>query len=219
MEASPPVPAQDASPSLLAYLFADRLIEADDEGAEVPCRGTHINKEKLSAQLMAFGFWSLRERGIVALAIHKVLFLKHLRPSLVGSADGLPKLESLIVVLTSGKADNASVGRTIAGPQLEPSDPWNHVIRTVQEEASALGLGTPLPQPDKKLFRWAPPPPFDADCAAIAAFEGEFEAVFARWEAFGAAEPDLRKRLVRDCKAGLEFHSPKGRQTVYQGPT
>jgi hypothetical protein len=188
----PPTAAPSAP--LLLFLFADKFVPAASRltGAhEVPCRNVKAALNPLADLMLAVGFWSLRQQGIIQiepLAKKKMLVMNTTvaRVTTLRSAPA-PGLEGYLL-----GAVNSVNGQEVfhAVHSLWPGDvTWPHkeLVAMSAPEASALGLEQ-----------------FGAyNCAAIAPLEGYADSLLAHWNAFMANEAVLHKAILDGCKAGL----------------
>jgi hypothetical protein len=210
---SPAEPGAPASPSLLAYLFADRMVEADSPGrlgAPVPCAETEVAAAGLAATLLAVAFWDLRERGAVRLEpgrrrlpllrrrIEVTRLREEMRPGLAGKAMRVPNAdpEAFEGEDTSGKAGPLGDVPSVVGGILDPSDdPEWAIVAVVLEEGRELGLFAAGGDGQGQPLR--------ANCGAIAREEEAFRTFAAGWRRFEQDDRELARALRRECATSI----------------
>lgn len=201
--------------SVLFYLVADRFVAPLVLGAKVPCTGTRVNTNDLACMLCANALWSLDQQGMVDLRIVPRatapidLFdtaRTQVRVILRSHADR-PGLEGLILRNVGSTGDNTIVGIMRRCLDRNAINPWQEVVRTVEQEAVALGYvqrAGPVNGLAAKLLRHATQ--CEPDCAKIAVLKGQFNRLSYQWQSFQLREPDLFAAILDDCRRGIASH-------------
>jgi hypothetical protein len=213
----PPPRPQGPSPSLLVYLFADRLLRSDTAlklGAPVPCSDQEVRMTDLAAATLAAAFWRLGERDALRLTSttrRRLLLFKQTRVDVERlRAERLPGLEGRLMEVPSEDPDayvdedtsgrpgplgdvRAVVQSWLSGGQEDPE--WAIVAELV-DEAEALGVverGEEDADASESKIR----------CSEVNAVKAHFEAFDACWHRFGEDEPALRSLLLRECAKAI----------------
>ncbi len=209
----PPPKPQEPSPSLLVYLFADRLLRSDTAlklGAPVPCSDQEVRMTDLATTSLAAAFWNLGERDAFRLRAttrRRLLLFKRTRVEVERlRAERLPGLEGRLMEVPSEDPDayvdedtsgrpgplgdvRAAVQSWLSGGREDPE--WAIVAELV-DEAEALGVvetGEEDADGGESKIR----------CSEVTAAEAPFEVFEACWRQFGEDEPVLRSLLLREC--------------------
>lgn len=195
------------TPSALMYLFGDRFAprgNALTQDVPVPCKEVKVQMKKLATAQFAAAFWSLREQGLVALALYqKKGFLRtstRVRVRSLNVAER-PGLEGAVLsALPSGGEDTLQdvVYRWYGSDRLNP---WQMALEVAIEESVAhgyverasVGLGGAV----MNLLSFGKH--LTPRCERIVALEGEANNLSSRWESFRASEADLYKTLLDEC--------------------
>jgi hypothetical protein len=204
------------TPSLLVYLFADRLLPSDTIvrlGAPVPCSTAQVKMTDLSRTLLAVTFWSLRERGLIELQ------LVRRRRLLLGSKWGIAVqrldvepafgLERAFMTLPNidpdAYVDQDTSG--LPGPLGDVSevlsswfaggheDPEWKVVETVLGEAEQVGLLKRRGEHSKSTTV--------VSCAAISEQRPRYDAFENAWRDFQRSERTLHAQLLHACGRGI----------------
>jgi hypothetical protein len=209
------------SPSLLLFLFADKLIPVVPYKLglplraphPVPCKGAMVEQVALAETLLAVAFWSLREQGVVALqpcASRKMLLVPStaVRVSLCPDARAAATLavshqekpvgleaaiRNALVQGHEGEDVHAVIRAVAAGGDENPHAMFIH---RAAWEATVVGL--------LQFGTQGHHLPGDLDCARVAALEARADEVLARWRDFQSSEPVLHLALVKSCASGLK---------------
>jgi hypothetical protein len=218
-----PVLGREPSPSLLVYLFADRLLPSDTAlklGAPVPCSDAEVTMSDLVATSFAAAFWGLRGRGALeleAISRRRLLWTKRRievrrvraeqARGLEGAVMSVPNIdpEAYVGADTTGEpgplGDVRQVVQTWFGGLSE--DPEWSVISTVLEEGQARGLvATNQDEPELRLR-----------CSAISSQQDAFTRFKTSWQQFQQREGQLHALLVRECRKAIKGarEHPEGR--------
>jgi hypothetical protein len=205
-----------ASPTVLLYLFADRLLLGADhrKGAPVPGREAHVPTVNLTRMLLASAFWSLREQSVVRLDLvqtTRLLFLKgqEVRVTPVREAPPLRGVEGSLAVLLGGPRPESVNGLVRRWFGRNRANAQGHVIHQVVREAAAnglidsdemgsVGLGF------AKLKGLGLGPKGQVDQTKVAALEPAFADAQSRWATFARNEPELYGALLGECERAIE---------------
>jgi hypothetical protein len=183
---------------LIAYLFADRMVPPKRRAlfplpfpigggaTRVPGLMPRIPRLQLAEVLCAIAFWSLREQGVVALAVVTPVGIRRR-----GTAATVERLQApggvgLEARIVGARRDPAP--RRVA----EVAPGWPDCFRLCRREGAEAGLL------HRAGFRWEV-----ADPERVAGLERQFADIAARWERFSADEPELHDALVRGCRRAL----------------
>lgn len=213
------------SPSLLFYLFADKLLPVVQyklglpvhlpQG--VPCKDVSVGQFQLAELLVAVAFWNLRERELISLETHparKLLIIpmtavrvatrQVTARQMAASQSVAPlSLDAAIVAALEVGHDGQDVHpiiRAIAGKSCE--NPHQEYIWRVSGEAGATGLM------DEKQF----------NCQRIAALEARADDYFGRWRSFQSNETRLYDALLKSCKIGIKSLRAEQPRSSRDGP-
>jgi hypothetical protein len=158
------------------------------EGAtRVPGLTLRIPRLQLAERLSAIAFWSLREQGVVALAVVTPVGIRRRETAATVERLRAPASAGLEAGIVGGRGDPAP--RRVS----EVAPGWSDCFRACRREGAEMGL---LRRAD---FRWQV-----ADPERVAALEPQFADVVARWEQFRRDEPELHDALVRGCRRALK---------------
>ena len=207
-------PGETPSPSLLAYLFADRILEPDGAlglAAPVPCTDRQVEAADLAAVLFAVAFWSLRERGAVRLELGRRRLLvgrrrlevtrirAESRVSLEGAVMDMPNTDpdALVDEDTSGKPGPLGNVRDVICAWFKTTceDPEWKVVSMVLQEAAELGLASQDGEQERHRLH----------CDAVTAERAAFDAFAARWRRFEEGEAAICSALRRECASGIRW--------------
>lgn len=199
LEASP-------SPSLLFYLFADKLLPVVQyklglpvhlpQG--VPCKDVSVGQFQLAELLVAVAFWNLRERELISLETHPARKLLIIPMTAVrvaarqkAASQPVPPLSLDAAILDALEAghdgqDAHPIIRAIAGKSCE--NPHQEYIWRVSGEAGATGLV------EQNQF----------NCQRMAALEARADDYLGRWRSFQSNETRLYDALLKSCKIGIK---------------
>jgi hypothetical protein len=199
------VPASDShaeqaqpTPSLITYLFADRVVAPKrraffplpfpiGEGStRVPGLTPRIPRLQLAERLSAIAFWSLREQGVVALAIVTPVGIRRRGPAATVERLRAPGGVGLEAWIVGRRSDPAP--RRVA----EVAPGWSVCFRACRREGAERGLLR------RDGLRWEV-----ADPERVAALKPRFADLIARWERFSSDEPELHDALLRGCRRAL----------------
>jgi hypothetical protein len=212
-QGAPQPQVQLPQPSTLLYLFADRVVQKDSiltGGTPVPCKEIKVATNSLAVTQFAFAFWSLRDQGVIGLAIgpkkglifkKTPVLVRQLRPA------GSGGLEGEILRMLSSMPPDASV-RDIIYQWFGSDSSWPHkiVISWAAGEAIALGLGTKGEGGIKSAIKgmFSGKIDFVPNCSQIAPLEPHANQLFARWQQFQANEAALYQTLIAECKSAID---------------
>lgn len=205
-----------AEPSLLAYLFADRLLGPWDDRYD----------RRVATLLVAVALWDLQQRGLIALEPERRRFLLwrydevmvddrspavgyDWRGTLVASY-GLGMgaaferyycLDELLIDLVRER-HRLSVPSLLRGVINKPvADPWGEVTGKVREGALRRGyMEYPILLASEKR-RGRPEPRLNPE--RLAALERPFAALAARWAQFQVDQRGLHELLSSRCRRGI----------------
>lgn len=199
--------------ALLAYLFANHVVPARTIGTRVLCENTKVQTTDLASALCAITFQSLRDYHLVQLSLGPVT--RGVLQRLVGERTRIwvvqshqanpPGLDGLIL-----RAVSDGVGCTIYDIirrciGTDHADPWQAVLRMVEEEAIACGyvdaVGVESGGKGSALSQHRAG--YEPNCRRIATLEQEFVRFSTRWQSFRANEPTLYKQLLLDCRFSI----------------
>lgn len=205
-------PGDTPSPSLLTYLYADRLpVSSSSLGvaAPVPCTNRQVKAIDLSATLFAVAFWSLREQDTLRLRLGRRRFplgrrrlevtriRTERRLGLEGVAMDVPNIDpdAWVDEDTTGKPGALGSVRDVIGVWFKTArdDPEWKVVVTVLKEAAELGLVSREEEKDR----------YRLHCDAIAREKGAFDAFAERWRRFEQEEPAICSALRRECASAI----------------
>lgn len=213
LEASP-------SPSLLFYLFADKLLPVVQYKLglpvhlpqRVPCKDVSVGQFQLAELLVAVAFWNLRERELISLETHParkllIIPMTAVRVAARQMAASQPvaplSLDAAILAALEAGHDGKDVHpiiRAIAGKSCE--NPHQEYIWRVSGEAGATGLV------DEKQF----------NCQRIAALEARADDYLGRWRSFQSNETRLYDALLKSCKIGIKSLRAESPRSSRGGP-
>lgn len=202
------------SPTLLLYLFADKLAPA------APCKSARAEQIKLGQTLCAVAFWSLREQGVLSLqlcAARKLravtsigvrVWLCSSHREVGASANCAPGLEAAIRDAVragqAGESVHAIMGAISKGEQ----NPHRLFLNRAALEATIMGL---LPATHEHQF------PSSLGCRCVADLEARADEVVARWRAFEQNEPLLHMALLKSCAGGFKSRCEATKPSLHPG--
>jgi hypothetical protein len=203
-----------SSPSLLVYLFADRLLPNDTMlrlGAPIPCSDAEVKMNDLAATTLAAAFWSLRRRGSIRLAESrrgKLLRRRRIDVMRLRSERALG-LEDVVMRVpnvdpdafvdedTSGRPGPLGHIREVVGGWLGAlEDPEWKVIEEVLTEAEARGVARRDEKEGDRGDRYI-------ECAGVEEQRPAFVEFEVAWRASLESEPALHRLLLRECRKAI----------------
>jgi hypothetical protein len=202
--------AISSPPSTLIYLFADRVVETIAparwflKGTRVPCKDVEVRTDRLACLLLASAFWTLREQGLIQLAVitKKRWIFDTVQVEVVPLNQAARSgLEQLLVDSITREGDSvAGVIRRAFAESV--TDPWTDVVKEAVRDAIASGYVEDVgarsdvynsgPAQGQRELR--------PKCGEIANLESQFEGFAALWERFRSSEPALYEQLLRNCE-------------------
>jgi hypothetical protein len=205
------VQVQKTTPSVLVYLFADRLAPAKggmlDQGMEAPLTGSQISVKGLAELLFAASLWDLREAGAVSFSVESKKGLLRTKKMLkIERRSDVPGVEGiaagiLAAVHAGADSPNKIAVRWIGGSR---ANPWGDVVSGAVAEAAAAGYGEVDGSGKSKVKAMlGAVPKFVVDQAKAAELEPAVGAFQAAWDSFVAAEPELADELRAQCRSAL----------------
>jgi hypothetical protein len=204
--------APEGTPSVpvIFYLFADRIVPRHPllvEGTPVPCTEVRVQKGALAVRLLSSAFWSLRQQGVIEIAIaesrpaRRMLRRPDVRVSPLKRAER-PGLEGAVI---ASLEDRETVHDVICHwSELGSTDPWHDVIAEVVKEAVGNGLIREVEAAGGVLTKLlGDSVGLEPVCGRIAALEGRFQQLDSSWLEFQGREKALHDGLIGQCKRSL----------------
>jgi hypothetical protein len=202
----------DVQPSvpLVAYLFATRLLperHRTPHGTHIPCTHEWVPTQPLAVLLFASAFWSLRNRGLIAMEVdgnssngliahHQDVSVRRLasesRPGLEGAVmDHLEDEGTLCDVVCRWSGDGST-------------DPWHDTVHEEVAEALEWGYLREVPNNGGVIarFLWRESE-LEPNCGRIRSLEAEFGHFSTEWSRFRDREAPLHDRLNAECMRSL----------------
>jgi hypothetical protein len=212
------------TPSLLFWLFADKLVSPSEaglfepSGPGSPARWLFADKKEYATTVVGAAFWNLRRKGYITLEPYtKKLFglftIRGLRASLGPEAryDANDSLEYLILLALRNKSP-ADVSRiTYAIMRDSARKPYAAMLRLPEGEALRTGCMVRVDAHRNKVMALVRgDTKLEVDTARVATFQSAFETERAAWEQFKTSEPDLYRALLDRCNAGIRSRTLVG---------
>jgi len=195
------------STASLFVLFADEVAPRDKamkRGFTVPGKDVKVQEVALAQLLAAGTLWSMREQGLVSLAV-----VAEERKSLFGRT----KTSTVVRVERTGKEAPGIDGLAAKMVPAEGTSAWRVAASLVGQKSQHPGaqlvsrmilLAAEEGVVESQVGKWTSAKAHPPSPERLAALKPVFAEVRDGWLMFQEREPELAKALLAECKSGID---------------